>query len=76
MFKSYWISSSISAQSEVNRLKARLRELEHENRRLKSERDYLQRSLDDAISRLNQIVGDRVDIIRAALSDKDVSHGD
>lgn len=57
MFNSYWITSSISAQSEVNRLKARLRELELENRRLKSDRDYLQRSLDEAISRLNQREG-------------------
>lgn len=57
MFNSYWITSSISAQSEVNRLKARVRELELENRRLKSDRDYLQRSLDAAISRLNQREG-------------------
>lgn len=54
MFDSYWTYSAISAQSEVNRLKARLRELELENRRLKSDRDYLQRSLDEAIFRLNQ----------------------
>lgn len=54
MFNSYWTYSAISAQSEVNRLKARLSELELENRRLKSDRDYLQRSLDEAISRLSQ----------------------
>ena len=57
MFNSYWITSSISAQSEVNRLKSRLRELELENRRLKSDKEYLQRSLDEAISRLNQREG-------------------
>lgn len=54
MFNSYWTYSAISAQSEVNRLKDRIRELEHENMRLKSERDFYQRSLDEAISRLNQ----------------------
>ena len=54
MNNTFWMFSSLSAESELNRLKARVRELELENRRLKSDRDYLQRSLDEAISRLNQ----------------------